>query len=274
MRAFDAFRACAGFCVASCSRPLRDAQRFQKCALCHRARKTRAAAARRFAERAKSTCAERSAVAGSLSTSRCCAFDRLQGFAEASACIAIVDDQRRAAIARDGAGDLFGDRLARRGFIDATASARRAVRALRRPGTARRERESRAAPSRQRHHAFAPAALGLHILPDRQGIEEFVGDEKERPSSTHRSKLSLTSERHVGNPSAFLPALCAAPDLPRPAPRRVRREIPASSCGAQRIRHQRAASGSELDQTRPLPAFPDRARLAPATGRSIRRTSG
>jgi hypothetical protein len=31
------------------------------------------------------------------------------------------------------------------------------------------------------HHALAPAARRLHILADGQGIEEFVGDEKERP---------------------------------------------------------------------------------------------
>ena len=46
----------------------------------------------------------------------------------------------------------------------------------------RRQREFQCVIFRH-HHALAPAARGLHILADRQGVEEFIGEQQQRRSS-------------------------------------------------------------------------------------------
>ena len=56
----------------------------------------------------------------------------------------------------------------------------------------RRQRKSQFA-VHHRHHALAPAALGLHILAERQGVEEFVGDQKQRPVGQAVIELMLSS---------------------------------------------------------------------------------
>ena len=118
-------------------------------------------------------------------------------------------------------------------------------------------------PSLRRHHALVPAPLGLHILADRQRVEEFVGDEQQRPvrRGCHRS---CALPAHGAPLSCQRRALhvAQAPDWLRPAPRRRRARNPAP--------RSLARSMSAISVPRPGPsstsarrlARPDRARPA------------
>ena len=106
-----------------------------------------------------------------------------------------------AAVARDGARDLFGERQRQRRDLH------RRRQAARRRGLPESSAavigdgascESKRAIFIERHHALAPAALCLHILAHGQSIEELVGDQEQRPVRRRgSSKLSRPGKFHA-----------------------------------------------------------------------------
>ncbi len=164
----------------------------------------------------------------------------LQGGARGQLLVAIVDDQRRAALFLQAPGNLGHHRDRRRAGLD-----RRALRAgapagrddVIHPLLARLEGELVAL---QPDHAFEPAVGGTHQLVDRQRVEELVGDNQQRGIVGQGRKIVVVVA--IGKGLA----------LDRAQRRRgldemhLRREFVARS-GCQRISRKRPATRPQLD---------------------------
>ena len=93
---------------------------------------------------------------------------------------------------------------------------------------------------------LGPARRAAHELPDRQRVEEFVGDQQQRPVGQvveiARAQTALRRE-----PLRLRRA--QAPGSPRPDAAAARGGNPGTAAArAQHIGHQRAAAGPQLDQ--------------------------
>ena len=118
---------------------------------------------------------------------------RLQGVAGRCLGVAVVDDQRGAAEGDDAAGDFGGQGVARRRHLEDCAFGRlRAAIEAPRP-----DAEGEPARLVEADRALAPHAVETNELPDRQGVEELVGDEKERAVG-HVAERSMPVRRVAG----------------------------------------------------------------------------
>ena len=98
-----------------------------------------------------------------------------------------------------------------------------------------------------RDDAFVPALFATHRMVDRQRIEEFVRQE-DRGACGNFSHIAMPGDRHAGGAerlALFRRQHTAHFDqMHRDCGAKRRQRLG----GAQRIRHQRAAAGAELDQ--------------------------
>ena len=116
-------------------------------------------------------------IVGRMST------DRLQRFAEFRALMSVVDDQRGASIGRNHSADIVCERLScGTDFIHRALARGTTVAAERERDRLWRQCEAEFSASGY-HHPLAPTAVGHDELPNRQRVEEFVGDDKHRSIS-------------------------------------------------------------------------------------------
>ena len=168
----------------------------------------------------------------------------LQRLAKSGRRMAVVDEQSRPALSRQTSADLEHQAVTDRADLEHLAFVR-----LRRdePFGLGGEAESQLAGAVEADQPFMPAARAAHILPDRQRIEEFIGDqdggavrrlaEPRRPGDRRaRRQQRIVLDRRQGR------ARVDEPDVERGA------EFRRDARGAQRIAHQRAAARSEFDQ--------------------------
>ena len=157
---------------------LHDAQPLQKLALADRPEGRNAGG---LGEGRKIDMRAQVGLAGPLENRRAAmAAHGLQRGAVSAVRVAVVDDQRPAAILAQARADRGGDGAACFGdFRLRTGRCIGQQRGIRRhPG---RERKAQGlAVVFQPDHAFGPAARGLLELAHRQGVEEFVGDQQHR----------------------------------------------------------------------------------------------
>ncbi len=188
-------------CASASRRPARcrgercgarlDAERAQPRALRHRAEPAGPARAARLpASVAKSTCAVRSASPGAANGSTLrCARTAWQRRAGARLGVAVVDEQRGAALPRQPPRHLGHDRGRAGAGFDHRAFVRRAARfghrRIHRP-IARGGHEPTVGIDRD--HDLAPAFGGAHQLAHRQRVEELVGHQQQRRRRSARSR--------------------------------------------------------------------------------------
>ena len=169
----------------------------------------------------------------------------LQRGAEAAVIVAIVDDQRPAAVAAQARADRGGDGTAR--FGDFGLGAGRRVRQQAREGrdAGRQCKAQRLAVGCQADHALGPAARRLVELAHRQGIEELVGDQQRR--ARRHIVEAFVPGRAPGGEGGLLDGAQRFVDLDE---MKIDRGVKARDAarGAQGIGHQGAAAGSQLDQ--------------------------
>ena len=193
------------------------------------------------------------------------AADGLQAVAAAAAIVAVVDDQRGAAMLCDAAADRGRQRDAGRTGLDDHALARRLRRRGRHgQGSARRaQREDEAvAAAVDIDDTFEPAAALELELMNRQGVEQLVGDEQERTIGNvvegivpGRRDLRRGLLQRLGLTAAQIGTGLDHVQIDGGVEARHLARAP------QRVGHQRAAPRTQLDQangSRPAHRFPDR----------------
>jgi len=170
-------------------------------------------------------------------------FQRLQRIAE-RAPVAVVEDQRAAAVGSDAAGDLAHDR--RRGGADLHQTILGHVVAPgklgRHIGRAEAKGERAAV---EAHQTLAPCPAGSDKLADRKRVEKLVGDDKERGLG-ERARAVMMGDLMARQRRALLLAQGGRGFDEMHPERGVK---PGHHLGgAQDIGHQRAATGAKLGQ--------------------------
>ncbi len=165
----------------------------------------------------------------------------LQRVADA-AVVAVIDGEHRSGHAGETGCEARHDRDGRAAGFDDRAD-RQALRGDRRTG-ARTKAEGEGVVN-EADHALGEAILGPHILADRQRIEEFVGDDDQRPVGEF-----LNARCEEGRVRGQLLLLYRPQMRARLDQHDVRRgeKIGRETGGAQRVGHQRAAAGAELGE--------------------------
>ena len=184
--------------------------------------------------------------------------------------MAVIDDERGAALRREarrqpGRDVERGFRLFQHGAVG-TGVGQPAIRLA-------REAEGERSVLGQADETLAPAAFRADILPDRQGVEEFVGED-DGGAGRHVGDMRVPGDRRARRgQGCLLPRLQHGARLDETDVGGIE-EARHDARGPQDIGHQRAAPGPELDQAHGV----GRAHEAPDLGlpraRSARRTSG
>ena len=159
--------------------------------------------------------------------------------------VAVIHDQRRAALGRDARADIGGDGLP--GAQVSTISPSRV--------SPRRWSSSGRAPSGPRpsarpaspepHHPLAPAGARPLKLPDRQRVEKLVGDDEER--ALGEGLDAVVPGDVVAPDGGCLHRAQGGRGLDKVGAQRIVKAGHAAR-GAQQIGHERAATGAKLCQ--------------------------
>ena len=187
-----------------------------------------------------------------------CERHRLQGFAKADGAIAIIQDQRRAAMAGDSACDLFAQRRGgRRGFVESPVGRARACRPeSRRVGTGNGANAKSSLPSfatTMRSHQ--PRGVFTYWRIGRASKNSLAITSSGRSPRT--SKCAVQRMRAHRCRALFALHFAQHRDWPRPEPLRRSARNPARRLQrAQRVRHQSAAAGAQFDQMRMFLGLP------------------
>ena len=187
------------------------------------------------------------------------AAQRLQGGAGARARVAVVDDERGAALGRKPAADLGGEHDRRRRDLGDRAGRRVAQLGGQQCGglrTRRRQAEDqRRAIATEGDQAFAPAFGALFELADRQGVEELVGDQQQRALG-HLVQALVPTRREVAGAGRQALSLSRAKLRAELYQMQIERAVEPGhqAGGAQGVDHQRAATRPQLDQAQRLRA--------------------
>ena len=130
---------------------------------------------------------------------------------------AVVDQQRQPALRRQPQRQGLDQRLARRRQLHQRAVGEVGADLADRLGERRgsgREHEAEGARRVDRDQALVPAARPAHELPDRQRVQELVGDQQQRPVRGQAGQLVVPAHRQAAQGSR--PAARARPGWSRP----------------------------------------------------------
>ncbi len=163
---------------------------------------------------------------------------RLQGVAAGAGPIAVIDEERGAALARK-----TRRQVARQGPRRRPRLAHRAgFRVAQRLGGGRIGKGQRAIGKCD--DALAPVVSAAHELADRERVQKFIGDEQHR-AARHVRQIIVPPGRRAQRLFLRRAQHRAALDQMQP---RGAREVRHKPRGAERVLHQRAAARPELDQ--------------------------
>ena len=174
--------------------------------------------------------------------------ERLQGVAEARLLMAEVDDEGRAVIGNDACGKGARECLPRRRAFDDGAGRCAPEAGLDGDGCGGGEAE-RLGRGRKRDGAFLPGAVHSLELPDRQRVEELVGNDQRRARG-HGLEPLVPRRAGVGEPGGLLlaQALARLDEVQVDGGTKVRHD----PHGAQRIGQESAATRAKLHEVHPL----------------------
>ena len=247
----------------------RDAELGEKGALRHRPPGAGAGGARRGGEGGEVDMGGEIGLAGRRQhRMRLVPADRLQRFAAGAREIAVIDEERRAALLFQPGAERRRERQRRGADLEEAPRRRLAQRRRhqRRRGARRPidDEAQRVGRGIERHQPLVPAALAALELPDRQRVEELVGDEEQRPIGQARDAV-MPDRRVLRRAPGLAPR--AAPGSPRPDAARSRGGTPGRPAPRATRRPSACRGRGRARRGRPAAAVPSSPRCRRTRGR-------